>query len=174
MLESINKIAIDEGLAVKAFNEDTKEYLSYLTKDNTLGKKRRIGIENFNSYIVDYQDDTTFIFQLPFTGINCRLKEEDIIEHIQTGKIKDLTNYLEIIQAQLTKINSKYSILPLVTPGFSDNRYFRLKGIDTIGFFPLDVNNRISGIHGINEYITKESIELTFEILYHLVKNIAF
>jgi acetylornithine deacetylase/succinyl-diaminopimelate desuccinylase-like protein len=174
ILEDLKQVAIDDGIEAKAFNQDTKDYLSYFISDETLEKKRRIGIENFNNYIFDYQEDTTFIYQMPFTSINDIFKEEDVMEHIQTGKIKDLSKYLKIIQAQLTKIDSKFRILPFVTPGFSDNRYFRLKGIDTIGFFPLDVNNRISGIHGINEYITKESIELSFEILYQLVKNIAF
>ncbi|HAE43324.1 MAG TPA: hypothetical protein DCG34_10490 [Clostridiales bacterium] len=172
-LDNINKIVIDEGIEVKAFNQNTKDYLSYLISDNT-SKKQRIDIKNFNNLIFDCQKEATSIYQMPFVSINSMLTEDEIIEHVKTGPIKDLSGYLEIIQTQLFKFNSKYRILPFVTPGFSDNRYFRLKGIDTIGFFPLDVNNGVSGIHGINEYITSDSIEFSYELLHQIVKNIAF
>ncbi len=174
ILEGFNQISIDEGIEVKAFNQDTKDYLSYLTSENTLEKKRIIDIENFYNYIFDYQKDTIVIYQMPFPSTKCLFQDEDIIEHIRTGSIKDLSYYLDIIQKELAKINEGYRILPFITPGFSDNRYFRLNGIDTIGFFPLDIGNGIRGIHGIDEYIKRESIELSFEILYGIVKNIAF
>ena len=51
-------------------------------------------------------------------------------------------------------------IMGTVTPGFSDNRFFRKEGIPVIGFFPLELSNSISGIHGRNEYISEGSLAL--------------
>ncbi|HBH13190.1 MAG TPA: hypothetical protein DDX29_08760 [Clostridiales bacterium] len=174
ILENLNQVAIEEGIEAKAFNLDTKDYLTHVKSENNLKKKRKIDTENFYNFMFDYHEDNIFIYKMPFTGMKDIVKEEYIIEHMQTGPVKDLSCYLDIIQKKLLKIDDGYRILPFVTPGFSDNRYFRLQGIDTIGFFPLDINNHVSGVHGINEYITKESIELSVEILYHLIKSIAF
>lgn len=73
-----------------------------------------------------------------------------------------------LIQKEL----SGYKLLPVITPGYSDNRLFREKGIPTLGFFPLDIKNNISGIHGANEYISFKSLKLSYEILTKTISHI--
>ena len=71
-------------------------------------------------------------------------------------------------------INKKYKLLPIITPGYSDNRFFRQRGIATIGFFPLDIKNNISGIHGNNEYISFKSLILSYNILLQTLKTLLY
>ena len=74
-----------------------------------------------------------------------------------------------IIENKLNNINKKYKLLPIITPGYSDNRFFRYRKIPTLGFFPLDTRNNISGIHGNNEYISFKSLKLSYDILSKVV-----
>lgn len=73
-----------------------------------------------------------------------------------------------LIEKELTG----YKLLPVITPGYSDNRLFREKGIPTLGFFPLDIKNNISGIHGANEYISFKSLKFSYEVLSKIIYHI--
>ena len=79
-----------------------------------------------------------------------------------------------IIENKLNNINPKYKLLPIITPGYSDNRFFRQRGIPTIGFFPLDIKNNISGIHGNNEYISFKSLTLSHDVLLQTLKILLY
>lgn len=79
-----------------------------------------------------------------------------------------------IIENKLNNINPKYKLLPIITPGYSDNRFFRQRGIPTIGFFPLDIKNNISGIHGNNEYISFKSLTLSHDVLLQTLKTLLY
>lgn len=81
----------------------------------------------------------------------------------------DYKDYFEIIENKLKSFAPNYKLLPFVTPGYSDNRFFRERNIPTLGFFPLNIKNNISGIHGANEYISFKSIEIAYTILSSLI-----
>ena len=56
-------------------------------------------------------------------------------------------------------------LMPCITPGTSDSRWFRAEGVPVVGFFPLDAANSLSGIHGSNEYISEKSLRLAYRVL---------
>ena len=56
-------------------------------------------------------------------------------------------------------------LMPCVTPGTSDNRWFRNAGVPVVGFFPLDAANSLGGIHGSNEYISESSLRLAYRVM---------
>ena len=60
----------------------------------------------------------------------------------------------------------KRRLIPTVTPGFSDARFLRAKGIAAFGYFPVGSRERIVGIHGADEHIhTDTLIEARDELL---------
>lgn len=63
-------------------------------------------------------------------------------------------------------------LLPCVTPGYSDNRFFRRAGIPTAGFFPLEPKNSLGGIHGANEYISEASLELAYRVMSRALEGL--
>ena len=99
----------------------------------------------------------------------CFYENIDII--LENKAVDILCDYNKKI---FTIINPKYKLLPIITPGYSDNRFFRQRGIPTIGFFPLDIKNNISGIHGNNEYISFKSLTLSHDVLLQTLKTLLY
>ena len=62
-------------------------------------------------------------------------------------------------------------LMPVITPGYSDNRYFRRAGIPVIGFFPFDVKDHI-WMHTANEYISLDTLKLAYEVMGRVVGRI--
>ena len=106
----------------------------------------------------------------------CFYENIDII--LENKEVDILCDYnkkiFTIIENKLNNINPKYKLLPIITPGYSDNRFFRQRGIPAIGFFPLDIKNNISGIHGNNEYISFKSLILSYNILLQTLKTLLY
>ncbi len=61
-------------------------------------------------------------------------------------------------------------LLPYIAPGYSDLRFFRARGISAAGFFPLDPDNSLRGIHGADEYISEASLQVAYCALFRLLE----
>lgn len=91
---------------------------------------------------------------------------------IETGTPGGTRPGLLSARRALRSVDGKARILPLATLGHSDNRHFRLKGIPTLGFFPLRSGNSLKGCHGDNEYITKASLRFAEDVLEAMIMEI--
>ncbi len=88
------------------------------------------------------------------------------------------TQYFKGIKAVIKKTNGSMPVLPFITTGATDLRYFRNLGIAAYGFFPATIAlEDVLRMHGKNERISVESFREgmtnTFEIVKFLstVKN---
>lgn len=97
------------------------------------------------------------------------LKASPVVQYHGPTREKAITLGLNAMRKALRSVNKKFRILPLVTPGTSDNRHYRNFGLPVLGFFPLCRSNSISGYHGVNEYILMESLDLAKEVLRNTV-----
>lgn len=80
--------------------------------------------------------------------------------------------YAELFLQSLKSVCPNAKLIPVITPGYSDNRYIRIGGIPIIGFFPLDIKNHLSGIHSANEYISKKSLNTALSTLKKIISNL--
>jgi acetylornithine deacetylase/succinyl-diaminopimelate desuccinylase-like protein len=63
--------------------------------------------------------------------------------------------------------------LPILATGFTDSRFFRKKGIPAYGFLPFFfTEEEISTMHGIDERISIENIELGLKIMLSIILNL--
>ena len=97
---------------------------------------------------------------------------ENVDTLLNNGNTFNYKQIFNLIEKQLKNINTSYKLLPVITSGYSDNRFFRERKIPTLGFFPLDIKNNISGIHGANEYISFKSLKLSYNILSKIIHSI--
>jgi acetylornithine deacetylase/succinyl-diaminopimelate desuccinylase-like protein len=62
-------------------------------------------------------------------------------------------------------------VLPYITTGATDLRYFRDLGITAYGFFPITLSsNEILKMHGKNERISVENIQKGLDGTYQIVQ----
>lgn len=92
----------------------------------------------------------------------------------QLNTTMSITKYLKVINCELRKINTDFKLMTYISPGLSDNTSFSNVGIATLGFFPIDINNKISGIHGLDEYISRDSIFTSYNILSNIINEIIY
>jgi acetylornithine deacetylase/succinyl-diaminopimelate desuccinylase-like protein len=69
------------------------------------------------------------------------------------------TPYFRGIRKAVARINGPIPVLPCITTGATDLRYFRNLGIPSYGFFPVTLpEEELLRMHGINERISVENI----------------
>jgi acetylornithine deacetylase/succinyl-diaminopimelate desuccinylase-like protein len=65
-------------------------------------------------------------------------------------------------------------LVPYLSPGGTDSRYFRTRGITAYGFMPVIISeSEIQTIHGIDERISLDNLERGTRILYNVIRAIA-
>lgn len=79
------------------------------------------------------------------------------------------TELFHLMQRVVREQDPSYTLLPYITPGYSDNRFFRKLGIPTYGFFPLEDGSAITRIHQANERVYLPALEKSFRMLFSLI-----
>ena len=84
------------------------------------------------------------------------------------------TQLFSVIQKTVQRLISKATAVPYLSPGGTDSRYFRKRGITAYGFFPIILSeNELQRMHGIDERISLENLYQGIRILYETVKEVA-
>lgn len=85
------------------------------------------------------------------------------------------TKYFRAIEKEIKNAFGPVPVLPYMTTGATDLRYFRSLGVPAYGFFPIVLTkDEIMRMHGINERISLENIVRGYEVTKKIVKAIAF
>jgi acetylornithine deacetylase/succinyl-diaminopimelate desuccinylase-like protein len=61
-------------------------------------------------------------------------------------------------------------VLPILQPGATDGEFLNAAGIATYGIEPLFLGPDLGNIHGLNEYVSVQSLMECRDFLYRLVK----
>lgn len=84
------------------------------------------------------------------------------------------TELFSVIQKTVQRFNPKAIAVPYLSPGGTDSRFFRQRGITAYGFFPVILpETELQRMHGIDERISLENLEQGTRILYEVVKEVA-
>jgi acetylornithine deacetylase/succinyl-diaminopimelate desuccinylase-like protein len=88
--------------------------------------------------------------------------------------ISELDNELITVARQVTRDLVEDSLLaPIISPGFTDSRTFRRRGIAAYGFCPaLLRNEELATIHGHDERISIENLKLGTQVLFEVSRRI--
>jgi len=63
-------------------------------------------------------------------------------------------------------------MLPYIAPGFTDTRFFRIRGSVGYGIVPIVVElEELEGIHGVDERVSVDNMEFGTRILFEIVKR---
>jgi acetylornithine deacetylase/succinyl-diaminopimelate desuccinylase-like protein len=101
----------------------------------------------------------------------CQLAPDGICEPPTESSLQ--TELFRLIQRAVREQAPSSAVLPYITPGYSDNRFFRRRNIPSYGFFPLDEYTPVTTIHQANERISLSALEKSFAILFTLILRFA-
>jgi acetylornithine deacetylase/succinyl-diaminopimelate desuccinylase-like protein len=61
-------------------------------------------------------------------------------------------------------------VVPMLTPGATDSRFFRQKGVNAYGLEPIVIDQQeLAGMHGVNERISLENIRRGVQVAYDIL-----
>lgn len=84
------------------------------------------------------------------------------------------TELYRAIERAVQKENSQAIVVPYLSPGGTDSRFFRKMGIPSYGFMPILVSeDEIQRMHGIDERLSLANLEQGTRILYGMLQDIA-
>jgi acetylornithine deacetylase/succinyl-diaminopimelate desuccinylase-like protein len=101
------------------------------------------------------------------------------VEVVSTAKGESIpssfnTPYFSAISAVVRRMKGKIPVLPFVTTGATDLRYFRRLGIPAYGFFPMTLSKEeLFRMHGLNERISVENMREALEGTVRIVHLLA-
>lgn len=109
--------------------------------------------------------------------VRARIADPDIaIELIQANAANQSpfdTPYFAALEAAIRKHDPEAVVLPFVSPGATDNRFFRAKGALAYGIIPFLIQPKdLAGLHGKDEAIPVAELERGEKILWDLVVSL--
>lgn len=85
------------------------------------------------------------------------------------------TELYTVIERCTKRHDSEARLIPFISSGATDSRFFREKGITAYGFAPLKIGGSLSShlekMHGHNERISVESLLYGIKVLYDIVSD---
>lgn len=78
------------------------------------------------------------------------------------------------IMGPLEKLSAKYfpgvPVIPVLQPGATDGAFFNVLGIPTYGIMPIFMGPDLGHVHGLNEYVSVESLLIGRDFLHELIQ----
>lgn len=83
------------------------------------------------------------------------------------------TPFYKTLAHTLHHIDPPGQVIPYLSPGATDSRFFRAAGMKAYGFMPLLLNNtELAGIHGINERVSIANLGWGIKVVFETLKNL--
>lgn len=106
--------------------------------------------------------------------VNDASVEWEILQDAEPTESPINTDLFAIIRKSVQTVNPKALTVPYLSPGATDSRHFRKRGITAYGFFPVILSEtELQRMHGIDERISLTNLHQGTKILFETVKGIA-
>jgi len=91
----------------------------------------------------------------------------------QTAASSVDTALFTAIRAATSRIEKRAVVGPSVTPGFSDSRFLRERGVTAYGLDPFRPSGQVSKAHSNNERLAIQELDFAIRFLYQIVVEFA-
>jgi acetylornithine deacetylase/succinyl-diaminopimelate desuccinylase-like protein len=97
----------------------------------------------------------------------------DVLNRFEGAESSMDTEFVQVVRDVVSDLVEGAEVVPELTPGFTDSRIFRVRGVPAYGFVPcLLPREDLAGIHGHNERISVENIRLGLQVMYEVVRRL--
>jgi acetylornithine deacetylase/succinyl-diaminopimelate desuccinylase-like protein len=119
-------------------------------------------------------DPDTFVRELAGVIGDPGIEIRRVMEHYSGESSMDTPVVSAITAAIAERYGDDATMLPMLSPGFTDSHAFRSAGVPAYGFTPtLLTREELATIHGHNERISTANLRLGTEILFDVVRRLA-
>ncbi len=99
--------------------------------------------------------------------------ELEVGPHLPATESSSDTFVADIIREVVPKHLPGSKVIPFLSPGATDARYLRPRGITVYGFDPMLPGELVNRAHGVDEHITLESLQFGLQVLDEVVRRVA-
>lgn len=83
------------------------------------------------------------------------------------------SEFFRAISETIRELLPNSLVTPMLTPGTTDSTFFRQKGAQSYGLFPILIDpGELARFHGIDERISLDNLRLGLQITYHMLERI--
>jgi carboxypeptidase PM20D1 len=83
------------------------------------------------------------------------------------------TDFYRALVETLTLVDPSGQVIPYLTPGTTDSRFFRRSGMQSYGFVPLLLDyGELSRIHGVDERISTANLRWGIQVVYQTLQRV--
>ncbi len=119
------------------------------------------------------EDFTTFLISLRSVIDDPKILME--VEKLPPPQMPTSSNtyFYRVLSETLQTVGPSGQVIPYLTPGATDSRFFRSAGMKAYGFMPMVLNKaELSGIHGADERISLANLRWGIQVVYETLKNL--
>jgi acetylornithine deacetylase/succinyl-diaminopimelate desuccinylase-like protein len=195
--EFLSQIAVQKGIKLPT-NPTTLDYSLKMFASRHFSKERSIQAMLYNTVsptIIRAGGKTNVLPEQCELTLDCRLVPGETPEHF-LDELRNLVNdskvSMEVVQSanptespmdtMLYKVidrvvqneDSKGYVLPYLSAGATDSRFFRNNGITSYGFMPILISeSELQRMHGIDERLSLANLGAGTRILYEVIQEIS-
>lgn len=83
------------------------------------------------------------------------------------------TDFYRALAETLTQVDPSGQVIPYLSPGTTDSRFFRRSGMQSYGFVPLLLDHgELSRIHGVDERISTANLRWGIQVVYETLQRV--
>ncbi len=99
--------------------------------------------------------------------------EIEVINRYQGAASPLDSEFTRVVSEVVSEMVEGARLIPELTPGFTDSRIYRMRGVPAYGFVPCVLPpGDLATIHGHNERISVENIRLGLQVMYEVVRRL--
>jgi len=84
------------------------------------------------------------------------------------------TQLFDVIEQVVRDYVEEALVAPVISPGFTDSRVFRKRGVVAYGFIPILLEPlEAATVHGHNERLSVENLRLGTQILFEVARRLS-
>jgi acetylornithine deacetylase/succinyl-diaminopimelate desuccinylase-like protein len=96
--------------------------------------------------------------------------EEMPVAHLPSDST---TEFFRTLADTLLALGPPGLVIPYLTPGATDSRFFRRAGMKAYGFMPMLLDNQeLSRIHGVDERISTANLRFGIQVVFETLRKL--
>lgn len=139
-------------------------------KENVIPQRATAGLD---VRLLPDEDPDTFLAQLACTIADDRVQVELDQRPVRSSASPFESDFFSTLDRVLRRNVPGCVVVPIQTPGGTDSRFFRQRGVSAYGLIPIAIDRgELNRMHGIDERISLDNLRLGTRVVYDVLSRV--